>query len=281
MPAIQPFPPEALAGLGIEAIGDSVIGNDEQVVAGYDGGGHVGGSIVRSPSDVGFSHVSGSVRIDRENVLLRITTCHKDILSIVDHGGDELFGWPVDDLMAFAGSWIVTRHTETAGEDHLGAVTDLADDGGDITTGLVFPHRAPTYVAGFALERHNISLAVVIPVDDNKIFKQHWTGVEPVCTDKGTCICFPLFVPFEIVGGHHDPTRCDHAFRFHIGRDDFFAFGHQEGDVNEFAISGRRARGAAVQAMNGLGRRLDDHALPERPPIEAIQAEQLALVLLS
>jgi hypothetical protein len=33
--------------------------------------------------------------------------------------------------------------------------------------------------------------------------------------------------------------------------------------------------------MNGLGRRLDDHALPERPPIEAIQAEQLALVLLS
>ena len=163
-------------------------------------------------------------------MLLRIAACHKDMFPVVNHGGDKLFRGTIEDPMAFASAWVVTRHTEAAGENHLGAIAYLTNNGRDITTGLVLSHGAPALFAGLRVECDEVGIAVVIAVDDDQVFEQDWASVESMSANKGTNISFPLLVSFEIVSRNDDPARRDHSLRTHIGRDDFFSFGEEKGD---------------------------------------------------
>ena len=271
----------AFAGSGLETAGDPAVGDHEQVASGDDGRGDIGGAASRAPSDVSVGDVALAAGPYCEGVPLRVAAGRKDVFPVVNHRRNKLLSGAIDNPVAFAVARIVTGDTKTAGEDHLSDAVDLANDWRDVAAGFVFAPGSPTLPTGFAIERDEIGIAIVVSVEDQQIFKKHGASVEAMRADEVSDICFPLFVSVQVVGGNDDFAGSDEALGAYIWRDDLVSLGAHERDVNLFAVCGRSARGAAVEPMNRFWWRLHNISLPDCLAAESVNAEQDPFVLFS
>ena len=157
--------------------------------------------------------------------------------------------------------------------------SDLANDWRDVAAGFVFAPGSPTLPTGFAIERDEIGIAIVVSVEDQQIFKKHGASVKAMRADEVADVCFPLFVSVQVVGGSDDFTGSDEALGAYIRRDYLVSLGAHERDVNLFAVCGRSAGGTAVEPMNCFWWRLHNISLPDCLAAESVDAEQDAFVL--
>ena len=272
--------PQPLSILRREAAGDAIVRNDEEVGPLDNRRWYVGRAAVGPPGDVGLRDVAFSIRTNRQDVPLRKTSCNEEKLAVVDHRGHELFCRSIHDPVAPAGGGVVARDRFAAGEHHLGAAGDFTDDGGDVAAGLVLALDPPAFLTGFAFKSDNVGVSIMIPVDDDEILVEDRAGVEAVGADELSDFRLPLQLSIEIIGDDEDGAGGDGTRGADVGRRDRAAIDLEEGRVDQLAIGGGSAGGAAVESMDGLERGLEDCLSPADGAVVAVETEQYPFCLL-
>src|SRR2546422_11100498 len=100
----HPFLPFDFSGLRLEAVRHAAVGHDEEIIANGNGRGHIGDAAIGAPDDFRFCDVSMTVRLYRQNMMIRKAASHEEQagLFVVDDGSDELLGWSIDNPMQLA-----------------------------------------------------------------------------------------------------------------------------------------------------------------------------------
>jgi hypothetical protein len=273
------------AGFGIEAVGDAGVGDIEEVAAFDERGWHVGDAFVGAPDDVGIGDVASTVGLDGEEVVLGEAAGHveKAGLFAIDDGGDELLGGAVHDPEELAGAGIVTGDAHGAGEDHLRAATDVANEGDAVAAGFVGAVDAPEFLAVGAGESDDVAVAVVVAVDDDFVFKDDGAGAEAVLAGEEAGAHLPDLFAAEIMRGDDDGAFGDFAFAEDlagIGGAGGVGFGVvEEGGEDALAIGGGGAGGLAIEFVDAFDGRFDHGGLPEDFARGTVQGQQHALLV--
>ena len=202
----EPFFPGDLASFGGEAVADAGVADAEEPAVFTDGGGDVGDAFVGAPGDVGLGDVAEAVWADGQDVVFWEAAGHEEEVGffVVNEGGDELFGGAVDDPDEAACAGIITGDAFAAGEDHLWAVGELADEGDAVAAGLVRPLDAPEFVAIGARKGDDVAGAVVVAIDDDFVFKEDGAGAEAVLAGEGAGADLPEGFAAGVMGADDD-----------------------------------------------------------------------------
>ena len=147
---------------------------------------------------------------------------------VVHQRGDKLFGRPLDHPITRAISGIVTGHAFVAGQDHLSAAAQLANDRHAIASGVVFAHRLPKRDSISATQCHNIGITIVIAIDNDLVSEQHRRTAKTVHAMERPWAHDPPLFPGKIVSRH------EHLIVI------------QKCHIDQFAVGCGRARGMAV-----------------------------------
>ncbi|MCS5626718.1 MAG: hypothetical protein NZ935_03975, partial [Planctomycetes bacterium] len=168
-----------------------------------------------------------------------------------------------------------------AGEHHLGAAGDFTDDGGDVAAGLVFTLDPPAFLTGLSFEGDDVGVPIMVPVDDDEIPVEDRAGVEAVGADELSDFRLPLQLSIEIIGDDEDGAGGDGTRGADVGCRDRAAIDLEEGRVDQLAVGGWSAGGAAIEPMDGFERSLEDRLSPADGAVVAVETEQnpLSLVL--
>ena len=121
----------------------------------------------------------------------------------------------------------------------------------------------------------------MVPVDDDEILVEDRAGVEAVGADKLSDLRLPPRLSIEVIGDDEDGAGGDGTRGADVGRRDRAAIDLEEGRVDQLAIGGGSAGGAAVEPMDCLERGLEDRLSPADGAIVTVETEQhpLSLVL--
>ena len=80
--------------------------------------------------------------------------------------------------MLLACARVIAGHALAAREDHLRAPAEVANDRRDIAACFVGAIDLPDGLAGLAVKRDDIGVAVVIAVDDHHVLPQLWAATK-------------------------------------------------------------------------------------------------------
>ena len=115
--------------------------------------------------------LAAAARVDRHDVMIGESAGHEDQPFVVDQRRDELLGGSVEHPKLLAGVRVITGDALAAGEHHLRAAVDLADDRRAVAARLVLARRLPDRLARRPLQSGQVRLPVVIAVDDQQVFE--------------------------------------------------------------------------------------------------------------
>ena len=126
----------------------------------------------------------------------------------------------------------------------------------------VGPVGAPLLVAAVLVQGDDVGLGVLVAVEDDEVFIKDRRSAKSVRGQQLARRLPPDFVAVEIVTDRH-----------HVGV-------VEEGDVDVFAVGGRRRAGEAVEAVLVLEARLHDGPVPKDAAVGPVEAEQFAVAFL-
>ena len=192
--AAEAFHPVTRAVARIKAACDAGIGHDQKIIPQHHRRRHIRRAAPRAPGNVGFGDIAAPVGPDGEDMALGITAGDKDVFAVVHHRGHKLFGGAVNDPMAFAGGRVMAGDGFTAAENHLVAPVDGANERRAVAACLVFARRLPAQLAGGAVQRGDVRLAIVIAIHNHEVPIQHRAGAEAVRANERADVAGPFAV---------------------------------------------------------------------------------------
>jgi len=173
--------------------------------------------------------VARAIWTDRLHEMIRVAAGHEEQVPVVHERRNELLGGAVDDPVLNAAIGVIACHALAAGQYHLVASVDLANNRRTVAPGLVGPLILPEGLPSTAVECDKIPWAVMVTIDDQLIAPQDRTGAIAMDACKHTGMDGPEQVACEVIRSDEHPVAVE------------------ETDIDPLAISGGGRRCMAVQ----------------------------------
>ncbi len=275
--------PEDVTCFGVEAVGDAGVGDDKELAAFNNGRGHVADAFIGPPDDVGIGDIAAAVGLDGEEMVLRKATGHVEQACLLteDEGCDELLGRAVNDPKELTGAGIVAGDAFATGEDHLGAACDVADERDAVTAGIVGPGDAPELFTVSFGKGDDVTIAVVVAVDDDSVFKDDGAGAEAVLAGEKAGADLPKLFSTKVVRGDDDGAFGDFSFGdgASVGSACDIGFAVvEEGGEDALSVAGGGAGSLAVELVDALDGSFNHGGLPKGLARGAVDADEDAVL---